>query len=142
MKVPIMISFQRVVDGRKVEHFTFVIMEALHNGGGLNLTFVTQQFLCFGDNGVNAFQGTKIGVTKQINTNNAPFSIGLHYMTHRCNLTFKTLSSMRIVNTIKCLQQSYHSYFVHSPNKHLEFTKLINMMETKGLKMFKKVKAL
>ncbi len=49
-------------------------MEALHNGGGLSLAFVTKKFLCFGDNGVNAFQGTKISVTKQINTNNAPLS--------------------------------------------------------------------
>jgi hypothetical protein len=100
MKVPIMISFQGVVDGRKVENFILVIMKALHNGGGLSLTFVSQKFLCFGANGVNAFQGTKIGVTKQINTNNAPFSIGLHYMAHRCNLAFKTLFSLRIANTI------------------------------------------
>jgi hypothetical protein len=120
----------------KVENFILVNTEALHNGGSLNLTFVTQKFLRFGVNGVDAFQGTKIGVTKQINTNNAPFSIGLHYMTHRCNLAFKTLSSLKIVNTIECLLQNYHSYFVHSPNKHLEFTKLINMMETKGRKMF------
>jgi hypothetical protein len=74
MKVPIMRPFQRVVDGRKVENFILVIMEALHNGGGLSLAFVTKKFLCFGDNGVNAFQGTKISVTKQINTNNAPLS--------------------------------------------------------------------
>jgi hypothetical protein len=142
MKVPIMISFQRVVDGRKVENFILVIMKALHNGGGLSLTFVAQKFLCFGGSWVNAFQGTKIGVTKQINTNNAPCSIGLHYTTHRWNLAFKTLSSLRIVNTIECLLQSYHSYFIHSPKKHLEFIKLINPVETKGLKMFLKVKTL
>jgi hypothetical protein len=55
MKVPIMISFQRVVDGRKVENFILMMMKALHNGGGLSLTFVTQKFICFRANGVNAF---------------------------------------------------------------------------------------
>jgi len=122
MKVPIMRSFPKVVDGRKVENFILVITKALHNGGGLSLTVVTQKFLCFGANGVNAFQGTKISVTKQINTNNAPFSIGLHCLIHRCNLAFKTLYSLTIVKSIKCLLQSYHSYFVHNPKKHLEFT--------------------
>jgi hypothetical protein len=72
MKVPIMRSFQRVADGKKVENFILVITKALHNGGGLSLTFITQKFLCFGANGVNVFQGTKISVIKQINTNNAP----------------------------------------------------------------------
>jgi hypothetical protein len=66
MKVPIMISFQRVVDGRKFENFILVIMKALHNGAGLSLTFVAQKILCFGGNWVNTFQGTKIGVTNKL----------------------------------------------------------------------------
>jgi hypothetical protein len=95
---------------------------------------------CFAIDGVSTFQGTKIGVTKQINTNYACFSIGVHCMAHRSNLAFKALSTLGIVSSMKDLLQSCHAYFVHSPKKHFEFIKLINMMETKGLKMLKNVK--
>jgi len=61
-------------------------------------------------------------------------------MVHRCNLAFKTLSSLGIMNSIEDMLQTCHSYFAHNPNRHLEFIKLIEMMETKGLKIFKNVK--
>jgi len=47
---------------------------------------------------------------------------------------------MGIVSIIEKLLQKCHAYFVHSPKKHLEFTKLTNMMETKGLKMLMNMK--
>ncbi len=53
--------------------------------------------------GVNTFQGIKIGVIKQINTNYAPFSIGVHCMAHKYKLTFKTLSTLGIINSIEDL---------------------------------------
>jgi hypothetical protein len=132
------LSLQRVVDGAGVDNLTIVMMEALQKGG-LNPTFVFQKLFCFEVNGVSTFQGTKTGVIKQINTNYAPFSIGVHYMVHRCNLTFKTLSTLGIVSSIKDLLQSCHAYFAHSPKRHLEFTKLISMMEIKWFKMLKNV---
>ncbi len=61
-------------------------------------------------------------------------------MAHKCNLTFKTLFTLGIVSSIKNLLQNCHAYFAHSPKRHLKFIKLIDMMETKGLKMFKNVK--
>jgi hypothetical protein len=127
-------SLQRVVDGARVDNLTIVIMEALQKGG-LNPTFVFQKLFCFGVNGVSTFQGTKIGVIKQISTNYAPFSIGVHYIAHRCNLAFKTLSTLGIVSSIENLLQSCYVYFVHSQKRHLEFTKLIRMM--KWFKMLK-----
>ncbi len=127
-------SFQRVVTGTRVDNLTVMIMEALQKGGSLNPTFVSQKLLRFGANEVGTLQGTKIGVIKQINTNYAPFSIGVHWIAHRCNLAFKTLSTLGIVRNIKDLLQSCHEYFAHSPKRHLEFIKLIDMMETKGLK--------
>jgi len=106
----------------------------------LNPTFLFQKLFCFAVDGVSTFQGTKTGVIKQINTNYAPFSIGVHCLAHRGNLAFKALSTLGIVSIIKDLLQSCHAYFAHSPKRHFEFTKLINMMETKGLKMLKNVK--
>jgi hypothetical protein len=115
-------------------------MEALQKGRGLNSTFVVQKLFCFAIDGGSTFQGTKIGVTKQNNTNYACLSIGVHCMAHRGNLAFKTLSSFGIVSSIMDLLQSCHAYFAYSPKRHFEFTKLINMMEKKGLKMLKNVK--
>jgi hypothetical protein len=134
VKAPMLFSFQRVVNGAITNNLTIVIMEALQKGEGLNPTSVSQKLFYFGANGVGTFQGTKIGVIKQINTNYAPFSINVHWIAQRCNLTFKTLSTLGIVRNIQDLLQSCHEYFAHSPKRHLEFIKLINMMETKGLK--------
>jgi hypothetical protein len=115
-------------------------MEALQKGEVLNPTLVVQKLFYFAIDGVSTFQGTKIGVTKQINTNYARVSIGVQCMAHRGNLAFKALSTLGIVSSIKDLLQSCHAYFAHSPKRHFEFTKLTNMMETKGLKMFKNIK--
>jgi len=132
------LSLQRVVDGTRVDNLTIVMMEALQKGG-LNPTFVFQKLFCFEVNGVSTFQSTKTGVIKQINTNYAAFSISVHYMAHRCNLTFNTLLTLGIVSSIEDLLQSWHVYFAHSPKRHLEFTKLISMMEIKWFKMLKNV---
>ncbi len=75
-----MISLQKVVDGTRVDNLIIIIMEALQNGGGLNFLTVTEKLLFWGLMGVSTFQGIKIGVTKQINTNYSPFYIGVHCM--------------------------------------------------------------
>jgi hypothetical protein len=61
-------------------------------------------------------------------------------MVHRCNFAFKTLSTLGIINNIKDLLQSCHAYFAHNAKRHFEFTELTDVMETKGLKMFKYMK--
>jgi hypothetical protein len=101
VRVSMLISLQRVVDGIGANNLTIVFMEALQKGRGLSYAFITHKLFCFGANGVISFQGTKIGLTKQINTNYAPFSIGVHCMAHRCNLAFKTLSSLGIISSIE-----------------------------------------
>jgi hypothetical protein len=61
-------------------------------------------------------------------------------MVHRCTFAFKTLLTLGIVRNIKDLLHSCHAYFAHNPKRHFEFTKLIDVMETKGRKMLKYVK--
>jgi hypothetical protein len=75
-----MISLQKVANEGRVDNLTIVIMEAFWHGGGLSFVIITKKLLCFGVDGVSTFQGIKIGVTKQINTNYSPFYIGVHYM--------------------------------------------------------------
>jgi hypothetical protein len=40
MRIAMLLSLQKIVDGVGIDNFTIVIMEALQKGGGLNLTFV------------------------------------------------------------------------------------------------------
>ena len=61
-------------------------------------------------------------------------------MAHKTNLAVEPLSNLPLVNKIKSLCKSMHSYFSHSPKQHLEFTKLAEIMEREGLKIVNNVK--
>jgi hypothetical protein len=61
-------------------------------------------------------------------------------MAHHMNLTMQTLSIIPLMKCIESLLQTLHAYFVHSPQRHLEFTKLAEIMETKGNKILCNVK--
>jgi hypothetical protein len=115
-------------------------MEALMIGGGVPRDQTTQKLNCFGVDGVDVFQGIKSGVTKQIKENYAPHSIGVHYVTHRTNLAMQTLSKLPLVIWLENMLQTLHSYFAHSPKRHLEFTKLEKLMQIKGNKILRNVK--
>jgi hypothetical protein len=57
-------------------------------------------------------------------------------MAHRTNLAMQTLSSLPLMIRLEQLLQSLHNYFAHPLKRHLEFTKLDEMLETKGNKIF------
>ena len=61
-------------------------------------------------------------------------------MAHRYKLAFKTLSQLDIMSRIEGLLKSFHAYFKHSPKRHIEFVKMAELMETKGLELLKNVK--
>jgi hypothetical protein len=60
-------------------------------GGGSPKDQIVQKVICFKVDGVNVFQGTKNGVTKQIHDTYALHSIGVHCMAHCINLAIQTL---------------------------------------------------
>jgi hypothetical protein len=62
-------------------------------------------------------------------------------MAHRTNLAAQTLSSLLLVIHLEHLLQTLHSYFAHSPKRHLEFTKLVEILEMKENKILWNVKA-
>jgi len=62
-------------------------------------------------------------------------------MAHRTNLAVQSLSSLLLVIHLEHLLQTLHNYFAHSPKRHLEFTKLVEMLETKENKIIWNVKA-
>jgi hypothetical protein len=61
-------------------------MNFMMKGGELNREELFKKLLCFGLDGLNVFQGSRTRVTKQIKDSQAPFSMGLHCVTHRTNL--------------------------------------------------------
>jgi hypothetical protein len=139
-RIPFLISLERVVEGGGSDNLTQVIIDALTGAAKIERPALSKTLLCFGADGVSTFQGAKTGVTQQIQSKYAPFAVGVHCMAHRCNLAFKTLSQLDIMNRIEGLLASSHAYFKHSPKRHLEFMKLAELMETKGLKLLKNVK--
>ncbi len=80
---------------------------------------------------VSTYFKEPFGVTKQIFDDHAFYSIGIHCMAHHTNSVMQILSSLPLVKHIESLLQTLHAYFAHSLKWHLEFTKLVEVMETK-----------
>ncbi len=85
-KVLILICVDRTIDGLGSNNLTQVIMNFMMKGGELSKVKLSKKLVCFGVDGVNVFQGSKIGVTKQIKNSWAPFSMGVHCVAHCTNL--------------------------------------------------------
>jgi hypothetical protein len=101
---------------------------------------IAAKLVAFGSNGINVFQGVKLVMTKQIQETFTPFSLGVHCVCQKKNLAMQTSSSFPLVHGVETLFQSLYQYFYKSPKRHVEFTKLVNIMETKGLKLLRNVK--
>jgi len=140
VRIPILISFNHVLEAFGSDNFTKVIMEALTIGGGMPKDQIVNKLMSFRTNDINVFQNTKSNVTKQIQDDYAPFSTGVHCMAHQTNLAMQTLSAIPLVKCIESLLQTLHAYFAHFPKRHLKFIKLIEIMETKGNKILYNVK--
>jgi hypothetical protein len=69
----------------------------------------------------------------------SPYAIGFHDFAHCTNLAVEALSNLPVVQKLENLCKSLHPYFASSPKCHLEFTKLTEVVETKGLKILNKV---
>jgi len=61
-------------------------------------------------------------------------------MGHYTNLVVQILLRLPLVIRLQNLLQTLHSYFAHSPKRHLKFTKLTKLMQTKGNKILRNVK--
>jgi len=96
--------------------------------------------MCLGVDGVSTFQGVRSRIIVLMKTQQAPFFVGIHYMPHRTNIIMQSFFSMPMVSKLKDLLQSLYGYFLSSPKCHLEFTKLIENVEIKGLKVLQNVK--
>ncbi|KAG0594802.1 hypothetical protein M758_UG111100 [Ceratodon purpureus] len=59
---------------------------------------------------------------------------------HKTNLAVRILSALHMVQRIEDMLTSLHAFFVKSPKRHLEFVKLAELMQSKGLKILKNIK--
>jgi len=56
-------------------------------------------------------------------------------MAHHTNLAMQTLSGLPLVICFENLLPTLHFYFAHSLKRHLEFIKLVKLMQIKGNKI-------
>jgi hypothetical protein len=139
-RVLMLLSLHRMVDGGRADVVREMIMSSLVVHGDLSERQIVEKLVCFGADWVSTFQGSRNGVTVQLQKSTAPYIFGVHCMAHRTNLAIEPLSNLPLVNKIESLCKSMHSYFLHSPKRHLEFTKLAEIVETEGLKIVNNVK--
>jgi hypothetical protein len=128
-----------VADGATANGLIDLLMDSLHTKGGLNSDAIAYKLLCFGADGVSAFQGKRTGVTVQIKKDYAPFATGIHCHAHKINLAVKTLSQFPVVHVVEELMRVSYAYFSHSPKKYNEYKNFASTIDTKGLKVIKNV---
>jgi hypothetical protein len=61
-------------------------------------------------------------------------------MAHQCNLVLQALSSLTFIVKIEGLFSSMYTYYNQSLKKHLECTKLVEVIDSKGLKILKNIR--
>ncbi len=77
-------------------------------------------------------------ITFQLKEKYYPYMMGQYCMTHEMNLDVQLLSNLPMVVKLEDFLQSLYSYFLSSQKQHLEFIKLVNIMESKEDKIFVK----
>ncbi len=61
-------------------------------------------------------------------------------MAHCTNLAIIAFSFLRFISKVESLLAGMYNYFTHNPKQHLEFCKLVEILESKGNKLFKNIK--
>lgn len=138
--VPLLLRLERVMGKAGSNLLTQMIMHGLLGAGGLTHEQLMVKLVCFGADGASTFQGCRHGVGVQIREKFAPHVLCVHCWAHKTHLAVTAISGVMVVARTEVLLQKTHEYFCKSPKRHLEFTKLAEIMETKGRKILKHVK--
>ena len=96
-------------DGATADSLTHVTMSTLFVNSGLDPTAIASKLLCYGANGVAAFQGHKNGVTKQIKDEIAAYANRQHYCAHKLQLAAQVLSETELISTVEDVLQMIHA---------------------------------
>lgn len=101
VRVPHLINLQRIVNETGANNLTSIIVNALHNGGGVIIDDLPLKLMCFGAERVSTFQGIHNGVIKQLGDKFTPYLIGLHEAAHKTNLVEKTMAELGIIKMLR-----------------------------------------
>jgi hypothetical protein len=134
-----LLCIRRMDDEANTQNLTEMITEQLFMHGGVSEKQLAEKLICFGADGAAVFQGARTGVIQRLKEGYAPYVIPVHDFAHRTNLAVEALSGLPVVQKLESLCKALHSYFSGSPKRHLEFTKLAEVVETEGLKILNKV---
>ncbi len=75
-----------MVDGATSNNFKCILVDVLVLYGDLTQENIASKLITFGVDGLNVFQGVRIGVTLQLKTQTTLFMIGVHCTSHHTNL--------------------------------------------------------
>jgi hypothetical protein len=136
MRVPILLNLQHVTESANANNLTKMITSSLSYHGVLDSDgSKLEKLVCFGVDGTVNFYGGRSGLTIELIEKHALYLMEVHYMSHQTNVAVQALSNLPLVSKNETLFQALHSYFTSSPKRYLEFTKLIKIVETSGLKI-------
>ena len=140
VRVPMLLILERMTGGAGSNNLTTLLVDALQQLGGLTLEQIREKLLCFSADGAAVFHVVRGGVTVQLQREFSLFLLAVHCGNHKTNLAMHVVSKTAIVSKGESLLSALHTYFSKSPKKCLEFSKLAEIMETKGLKILKHCK--
>jgi len=66
VRIPLLVSLQRVDCASNAENLTKLIIEAVSTGGGLDFKLLASKLVSFGCDGTATLQGVRTGVTTQM----------------------------------------------------------------------------
>jgi hypothetical protein len=134
------VMFVRLMERNNFQAVKEAILTTLTWHSGLNEQDIVEKVVCFRADGVSIFQGCSAGIITLLQKEECPYMFGVHCFAHRTNLVVEPLSNLPIVEKCEPLCRSMYAYFSLSPKKHLEFQKLADVVEIKGLNMLRHVK--
>jgi hypothetical protein len=130
-----------VVDGAIFDNLKHILVDAMVLFGDLNQDNIASKLIIFRANGVNVFQGVRIGVAIQLKNQNAPFMISVHCTSHCINLAVKLFPSLALWEKLKmCYRTFLYTYFSRNPKRTQEFIELANIMEIGNQWILKNIK--
>jgi hypothetical protein len=100
---------------------------------------VGENFIWFGGYGTFILQGYHTKVTFQLKDKHFPYMMGQHYMANKINLVVLVFSNLLMVSKLEDFFIVLVCFFLSSLKHHMEFPKVVVIMETKGFKVLKKI---
>lgn len=139
---PLLLKIHKVVHGSRANDLVALLIAVFKERGGLTSVDIERRLINFGADGAPVFQGSNIGVGVQLKEKHASFVQTIHCIAHRCNMAFKPLSELKIMESTEKFLAPIYLYFNKSPRRIQELTDLLATMECRELKLLKNVQAM